>query len=212
MRPARIRAIGMKTKSILQAILALSGSYSLVLFLVALMERTHLAFNSLGWETIAGSVILAVFIVLSLYAFHNGIRRKDASTPTASVVLRGIEGVICLLCGVVLAFMAIFVIRYEDWTTSICMVLNITSMLILLTCMITAAIYIVKYGWLNSKIEKYGYWMLHLRNTEIALIVSLAPIGLAIKMHWALGIFLYPICVLIPLAGILLALIVTKKK
>ena len=203
----------MKTKSILQAILALSGSYSLVVSSAAIMESLHLAPQGLVDWIFCPSVILIIFVVLSIYAFHTGIWSKNASTPKTAAVLRCVEGIFCLLCGIALDFVVSPMIAKNDATISNYETgLNIISILILLTFMVTATIYIVKYGTLNSKIEKYGYWMLHLRNTEIALIWFLAPFGLAIRMHWPRNIFLFPTCALILLAGILLALIVARKK
>ena len=211
MRPIRIRGISMKTKRILQSILALSGSFSLVMTFAAVMERMHLASNDLYW-TICPSVILAVFIALSIYAFHTGIWSKNANAPKKAAVLRCVEGIFCLLCGIALALALFFMIVQNEATISnYGMALKIISSMILLTFVITATIYIVNFGVLNKKIEKYGYWMLHLRNAEIAFIWFLAPIGLGIKMHWALNIFLYPVCTLILLAGILLAVIFNKK-
>lgn len=201
----------MKTKSIFQAILALSGSYSLVIFFVAIMERMHLATDDLFW-IICPSLILTIFIALSIYAFHTGIWCKNVSAPKKAAVFRCVEGVLCLLCGVALALAVFFMITQDDATIfNYEIALNIISLLILLTFIISATIYIIKYGILNNKIEKYGYWMLHLRNTEIAFIWFIAPLGLGIKMYWALNIFLYPICALILLTGILLAIIFTKK-
>lgn len=201
----------MKTKSIFQAILALSGSYSLVIFFAAIMERMHLATDDLFW-IICPSLILTIFIALSIYAFHTGIWCKNVSAPKKAAVFRCVEGVLCLLCGVALALAVFFMITQDDATIfNYEIALNIISLLILLTFIISATIYIIKYGILNNKIEKYGYWMLHLRNTEIAFIWFIAPLGLGIKMYWALNIFLYPICALILLTGILLAIIFTKK-
>ena len=201
----------MKTKSIFQAILALSGSYLLAISFAAIMERMHLATDDLFW-TICPAVILTAFMALSIYAFHTGIWCKNVSAPKKAAVFRCVEGVFCLLCGVALALAVFFMITQDDTTIlDYEIALNIISMLILLTFIISATIYIIKYGVLNNKIEKYGYWMLHLRNTEIAFVWFLAPIGLGVKMHWALNIFLYPICALILFAGIILAVIFNKK-
>jgi len=201
----------MKTKSIFQAILALSGSYLLAISFAAMLERMHLATDDLFW-IICPAVILTAFMALSIYAFHTGIWCKNVSSPKKAAVFRCVEGVFCLLCGVALALAVFFMITQDDTTIlDYEIALNIISMLILLTFMISATIYIIKYGILNNKIEKYGYWMLHLRNTEIAFIWFLAPIGLGVKMHWALNIFLYPICALILFAGIILAVIFNKK-
>jgi len=201
----------MKTKNILQTILALSGSYSLVIFFAAIMERIHLATDDLFW-IICPSLILTIFIALSIYAFHTGIWCKNVSSPKKAAVLRCVEGVLCLLCGIILSIVVFYMIAQDDATIfNYEIALNIISLLILLTFIISATIYIIKYGILNNKIEKFGYWMLHLRNTEIAFIWFIAPLGLGIKMYWALNIFLYPICALILFAGIILAVIFTKK-
>jgi len=201
----------MKTKNILQTILALSGSYSLVIFFAAIMERMHLATDDLFW-TICPAVILTAFMALSIYAFYTGIWSKKATAPKKAAVLRCVEGVLCLLCGIILSIVVFYMIAQDDSAIfNYEIALNIISLLILLTFIISATIYIIKFGILNNKIEKYGYWMLHLRNTEIAFIWFIAPLGLGIKMYWALNIFLYPICALILLTGILFAIIFTKK-